>query len=58
MAMTDEERVRREIEQYWLDFDWRVAKRVGCPAHFLGSGHPIPTWQPLPPKREPKKESL
>jgi hypothetical protein len=56
--MTDEERVRREIEQYWLDFDWRVAKRVGCPAHFLGSGHPIPTWQPLPPKREPKKESL
>jgi hypothetical protein len=41
------------LKEFFEDFDWRVAKRVGMPPHFLGSGHPVPSWLPL---KKPKKD--
>jgi hypothetical protein len=40
--------------EFFLDWDWRVGKLAGVPRHFLGSGHPIPVFAPLP--KKPKGE--
>jgi hypothetical protein len=43
------------LKEFWLDWDYRQEKLTGTPRHFLGGGHPIPVFGPLPPKKPGEK---
>ena len=40
-----------ELKGFWEDWDYRQEKVTGVPRHFLGDGHPIPVFGPLPKER-------
>jgi hypothetical protein len=43
------------LRAFFEDWDFRQEKMTGVPRHFLGMGHPIPVYGPLP-KAGAKKE--
>ena len=47
------------LKDFFADWDFRQEKVTGVPRHFLGQGHPIPVFGPLPKAaKDGKKEGL
>jgi hypothetical protein len=40
------------LKGFFEDWDYRQERVTGVPRHFLGSGHPIPVFGPLPRKKD------